>query len=204
MKNMHKKGLVALVVSACLAVTGQALADSSYGYQSSGTGGVSAKANVKVTVTVPELVVLRVGSADVIDELKLKAQATVSGAPGLITADGNNKTATWDNTATPTLASDSKSVNMFVWTNANNVKLTCSSDTGLSTINLAPKDIKVASSGDINHPGTTTECAAGTNTAIPRTKLSTATWTYSVDATALSAAYAGTATQTTTYTAANI
>lgn len=52
------------------------------------------------------------------------------------------------------------------------------------------------------HPGATTECTDSVE--IPRNKAISDTWAYSVDSTALSSAYAGTASQVTTYTAANI
>mgnify|MGYP003583965767 CR=1 FL=1 len=201
MKITTNKILAALVAGGLMAVAGSSIADSTFGYNSTGTGGVSAKANVKVTVTVPELVVLRVGSAGAtIDELKLQAAATINGAPGLITTNGNNQAATWDDLTTPTLASDSKSVQVYVWTNAKNVKLKCSSDTGLASLNLLPKDIKVDS--PTTHPGATTECTGSVD--VPRNQVVNSTWTYSVDSTALGSAYAGTASQVTTYTAANI
>ena len=200
MKMTINKILAALVASGLLAVAGSSIADSTFGYNSKGTGGGAAEANVKVTVTVPELVVLRVGSAGAaIDELRLQAAATIKGAPGLIKTDGNNQAATWDELATPTLDSDRQKIEMYVWTNAKGVQLKCSSDTGLSGLNLLPRDIQVEST---MHPGATTECTDSVE--IPRNEAISDTWAYSVDSTALSSAYAGTASQVTTYTAANI
>ncbi|TXH75926.1 MAG: hypothetical protein E6Q85_04240 [Thiothrix sp.] len=194
------KVLVSVAAAGLVAFAGSSLADSQYGYNDAGTG-VSAKAQVKVTMKVPELVILKVGSSNKVDELILNASATVKGAPGLISANGNNKTADWDSTV-PTIESNKKSVDVYVWTNAKDVKLKCESDDGLKGLNLFPKDILVKSPS--THPGTTTECPATASVDIPQSTLVTSTWEYSVDSTALQKAYSGSATQITTYTAANI
>lgn len=198
MKMTKNKILAALLAGSLMAVAGNSMADSQYGYSASAAG-VSAQAQVKVTVKVPELVVLRVGSSNAVDDLTLTAAATVNGAPGLISADGNNQVADWDG-AVPTIASDEKSVTVYVWTNAKNVELDCESDDGLLDLNLEPEDILVDSPS--THPGANTAC--GTPVAIPQSALATSEWIYSVDPAALATAYAGTATQTTTYTATNI
>jgi hypothetical protein len=193
------KVLVSVVAAGVVAFAGSSLADSQYGYNDANTG-VSAKAQVKVTVKVPELVVLRVGTSNKVDEITLTASATVASAPGSITVNANNTAANWDDSI-PTLKSDEKSVTMAVWTNAKSVKLDCSSDTGLSSLNLKPEHILVSVSST-EHPGTSTKC--GSPVDITRNTVLTSTWKYSVDATALQSAYSGSATQTTTYTAANI
>lgn len=207
MKITMNKILMALAASSVLAIAGNAMADSSYGYNSAGTG-VSAKADVKIKVSVPELVVLRVGHTSDVDTVDLTAKVAVNTAPGAITADANNvghgaaTTTAWD-AAVPTFSLTSKSLDATAWTNAKSVKLNCTSDdTELVLLNLSKAKVKVSGSGALGHPGANTAC--GTAVTITPNTLMSGTWTYSVDAADLAAATAGTGTQTTTYTAANI
>lgn len=206
MKKIVNKVLTALVSSGFMLVASHSSADSSYGYSGSAAG-VSAQAQVNIQVKVPELVVLRVGAASAVDTVVLSATATVNSAPGLISADGNNigvgadATTAWDKNI-PTFAVTSQSLDAAAWTNANNVVLSCTSDTGLSSLGLSGAKVQVSSSGSLAHPGTNTAC--GTNTSVTKNTLMTATWTYSVTPADLANAIAGTATQLTTYTAANI
>lgn len=208
MKVVTNKILVALVASGFMVSAANSLADSSYGY-SAAAAGVSAQAQVKIKVTVPELVVLRVGADSAVDTVDLTAKAMVNTAPGLISADGNNvgvgadATTAWDKNI-PTFSVTSQSLDAAAWTNAQNVFLTCTSDTGLSTLNLDSSKVKVASTGTLTHPGAATDCPSASKTSIPKNTLMTATWAYSIDAADLANAAAGNATQTTTYTAANI
>lgn len=210
MKITTNKILAALVTSSLLAVAGNSMADSSYGYSSSGVAatGISAKASVKINVTVPELILLRVGTGNVIDTVNITATPTIGGVTGALT-NGNDVgaggTTNWDGAAPNFGASaTSAAVNVYTWTNADNAKLTCavSADT-LSTINLSKTKIKVAST-TLAHPGTSTACGATDSTPITRNTLMTGTWTYSIDAADVLAAYAGTASETVTYTAARI
>ncbi|MFZ1385877.1 MAG: hypothetical protein WBP46_02875 [Thiolinea sp.] len=196
MKITTNKVLTALVTAGLMAFTGNVMADSAYGYQSSGTGAVAANASVKVKVTVPKLIILKVGSANVVDTLELNAAGVIGGTTGALVDGGASTAANWDHTA-PTFTTNDKSVDVYTWTNAASAKLTCSSDTGLSSLNLAPKDIKVTSGG--SHPGATTACGGSVD--ITRNAVMTTTWTYALDTASLAAAYPGSATQTTTYVA---
>lgn len=200
MKITTNKFLTAVVVSGLFAIAGTSIADSQYGYNSAAKG-VSAQAHVDIKVTVPELVVLRVGDAKAIDVLELSAQATVKSDPGLISADGNNVDAAWDG-AVPGFEAKDQALGAYVWTNAKGVTLKCESDDKLTAINLDSGKVNVAADGDLKHPGATTAC--GDKIDIPQNKLQTATWIYSIKPEDLANAYAGTATQRTTYTAANI
>ncbi|WP_298608963.1 hypothetical protein [uncultured Thiothrix sp.] len=210
MKITTNKILAALIASGLLGVAGNTIADSSYGYSSSGVAAssISAKASVKVNVTVPELILLRVGTGNVVDNVNITATPTVGGITGTLT-NGNDVgvggTTNWDGTA-PNFGTSATStaVNVYTWTNADNAKLTCavSADT-LNTINLTKAKIKVAST-TLAHPGTSTACGASDSTNITRNTLMTGTWTYSIDAADVLAAYAGTASETVTYTAARI
>ncbi|HPY40304.1 MAG TPA: hypothetical protein PLM98_07290 [Thiolinea sp.] len=196
MKITTTKVLTALITAGLIAFTGNVSADSAYGYQSSGTGTVTASTSLKVKVTIPKLIILKVGTANAVDTLELAAAGVIGGTTGALTSGGASTAANWDHVA-PTFTTDEKSVNAYIWTNADSATLTCSSDTGLSTLNLAPKDIKVNSGG--SHPGATTAC--GSPVSITRNTVMTTTWKYSLDTASLAAAYPGSATQTTTYVA---
>ena len=209
MKITTNKILAALVTSGLLAVAGNSMADSSYGYSSSGVAAtsISAKASVKINVTVPELILLRVGTGNVIDTVNIAATPTIGGVTNALT-NGNDVgaggTTNWDGTA-PNFGTSATSaaVNVFAWTNANSAKLTCAvSDDTLVSINLSKDKIKVKST-TFDHPGANTACGT-TSTPINRNTLMTGTWTYSIDAADVLAAYAGTASETVTYTAARI
>ena len=55
---------LALIAGACLSLLGtNALAESTYGYAPSGTGQVKANAHHNLVINVPNLILLRVGSA---------------------------------------------------------------------------------------------------------------------------------------------
>lgn len=200
MKITTNKFLAAMAVGSLLAIATNSSADSQYGYNGAAKG-VSAQAKVMIQVNVPELVILRVGDTKAIDVLKLNAQATVKSDPGLIKDDANNVAAAWDG-AVPGFAAESQKLAAYVWTNAKGVVLRCESDDKLSAINLGSSKVNVEVDGDLKHPGTTTAC--GEKIDIPPNKLQTATWVYSISSDDLANAYAGTATQTTVYTAANI
>lgn len=211
MKITTNKILTALVAGSLLAVAANSMADSSYGYNSSGvaTTSITAKASVKINVTVPELILLRVGTGNAIDNVNLTATPTIGGVTGALT-NGNDVgaggTTNWDGAAPNFGASaTSAAVNVYTWTNADSAKLTCavSADT-LSTINLSKTKIKVAST-TLAHPGgASTACGGNDPTPIDRNTLMIGTWTYSIDAADVLAAYAGTASETVTYTAARI
>lgn len=201
MKITTNKLLTILFSSGWMVVAGSSMADSQYGYNSAAKG-VSAQAHVDIKVTVPELVVLRVGDTKAIDVVELSAKATVKSDPGLISADANNVAAAWDG-AVPGFEAASQKLAAYVWTNGKGVILKCESDDKLSAINLDSGKVNVeVAEGDLKHPGATTAC--GDKIDIPQNKLQTATWVYSIKPEDLASAYAGTATQRTTYTAANI
>lgn len=200
MKITTNKFLAAMAVGSLLAIATNSSADSQYGYNGAAKG-VSAQAKVMIQVNVPELVILRVGDTKAIDVLKLNAQATVKSDPGLIKDDANNVAAAWDG-AVPGFAAESQKLAAYVWTNAKGVVLRCESDDKLSAINLGSSKVNVEVDGDLKHPGTTTACEEKID--IPPNNLQTATWVYSISSDDLANAHAGTATQTTVYTAANI
>lgn len=204
MKNLTLKP-AALLVSAALFSAGQAMADSSYGYSAAGTGTVTAEANVKVTVTVPKLILLRVGDPANIDDLAFTAAGTFTTAPATL-SDGNNQglTTGWDGVAPTFTDTPGQALTAYVWTNATGGgNLSCSTNTNFTAAsNLTAADVKVASAGDLAHPGADTSC--GTTIPFAQNTLITGTWTYSIPGTKLAEASAGEHTQTTTYTATSL
>ena len=197
-----------LQLSLISAVVGSALmfasigskADSSYGYNAAGTGSVKATANVKITVKIPLLVLLRVGSTNTtIDELIFNATPST---PTGITANGPID---WDGTAPVFVATAGTPVTLkaYGWTNAvKGAELSCTETNDFPT-GFAATDITVASAGTLIHPGANGACA-GPATPFGANTVATSDWTYGVNATALAAAPAGSYSQTITYTATTL
>ena len=200
-----------LQLSLISAVVGSALmfasigskADSSYGYNAAGTGSVKATANVKITVNIPLLVLLRVGSsAGTIDNLIFNASPS---APTGISADGDSLAIDWDGTAPVFVATAGTPVTLkaYGWTNAvKGAELSCTETNDFPT-GFAATDITVASAGTLIHPGANGACA-GPATPFGANTVATSDWTYGVNATALAAAPAGSYSQTITYTATTL
>jgi hypothetical protein len=203
------KLLAVALVSSAAALMHVAQAESTYGYNAAGTGTVSATAKAKVTVNIPKMLLLRVGTASsTVDEL------TFNGTPSIVTmptgglADGNSQAASWDGNA-PTFADvTGQTLSAFSWTNnVGGATLTCTTvaDQMFVTANgLTSADVDVLNGGanTLAHPGNTTACSSPTP--IPKNTLVSSTWTYSIKGTALAKAAAGTHKQTTTYTATTL
>lgn len=203
------KLLAVAVVSSAAALMHVAQAESTYGYNAAGTGTVSATAKAKVTVNIPKMILLRVGTAgSSTDEL------TFTGTPSIVTMPagglvaGNSQAADWDGNA-PTFADATGQIlSAFSWTNnQTGATLTCATvaDQMFETANgLTSADVEVANGGanTLAHPGANTACSG--STLIPKNTLVSSTWTYSIKGTALANASAGTHKQTTTYTATTL
>ena len=201
MKPIMKK--ISIVMLAGMLTSATAIADSTYGHNAAGTGPVSATAHAKVTVKVPLLVLLRVGSPGaVIDEL------TFTAAPTGMTTDGDSQAISWDGTAPvfTSSATPGDTLNAYGWTNApNNAELTCNvlaADAFDAASGLTSADVTVTSSGALAHPGADTTCGGATT--ITKNTLMAATWTYAVSPTALQNAAAGTHSEIITYTATTL
>lgn len=191
--------LTAVAAAAAALFSTQALhAESTYGYSDTGTGAVSATARVNVNVTIPKLIMLRVGSEGAtVDNVNI-ALAPTSGS----FANGDNQTFNWDGTAPVFAASTAAGLNAFAWTNAAGATLTgavSTPDAGTTGLSAAAILVSAGATDTLQHPGANT----GTFTTLPiaANTLLTGTWTYSVDAAAAAAATAGAFSQTVTYTA---
>lgn len=184
-------------------------AESTYGYSAAGAAGVTATARVNINVTVPTLILLRVGAATGESTLNFSATPNATAAPtsatlAALTGDTSNAAANWDGTAPTFSAPTGQTVRAYAWTNsAGGGQLGLASVVNTALTGIDPAAITVDATG-VNgampaHPANTaTNANFGTFT---RNTLHAADWTYSVDATALNAASAGTYEQVTTYTA---
>lgn len=203
-KQMKRIAVIAGAIAAL--ASGAAMAESTYGYDNTATPGVvSATANLKITVLIPKLILLRVGSAGpATDEITFTATPNVQTAPGPITVAGDSQAATWDGAA-PTfalVATPSAAVTAYLWHNNSALaQLTCSATTAFT--GLAATDVTVTSVGTLAHPGADTACGS-TVTALARNTVLTSTWTYAVTAGTLAAAPAGADSEIVTYTATTL
>lgn len=195
-----------LSVAAAMFLTSTGLqAESTYGYSAAGAPGSTATARVNVTVSVPTLVLLRVGTSGAAAQAANITVAPTPGIPGGVAAgalvNGNSQASGWDGTAPVLGATPSTAINAFAWTNsAGGGSVTGAVTTAFpGTSGLVASHIEVTSTGTLTHPGANTGTFAPTTLA--RNTLATATWTYSLSAAGLAAAAAGAHTQVVTYTA---
>lgn len=208
MKTRFK--LLASAGAAALLLTSPGLqAESTYGYSSTSATGVTATAKVNISVAIPTLILLRVGTATGVPDLDFQPIPGVTSAPtgatlAALSGDSSNTAANW-NAAAPTFtAPTAQNLTATVWTNsAGGGSLAVSSSVTSALGGLSPEAITVSATGVSGsmpaHPANTDSAAFGSN--FTRNTLHSATWAYSVDATALGNAAAGTYEQTTTYTA---
>ncbi len=191
--------LTATAAAAAALLSTQALhAESTYGYNSAGTGAVSATARVNVNVSIPKLIMLRVGSAGAsVDNVDIALTPSSS-----TFGNGDSQGFAWDGSAPTFTASTVAGLNAFAWTNASGATLTgavSTPDTGTTGLTAASILVSANAADSLQHPGANT--GGFTTQPIPANTLQTGTWTYSVDAAAAAAASAGAFSQTVTYTA---
>jgi len=106
---------------------GQAPAESQYG---SGTGTITAQAKVNLSVTVPKLILLRVGSTNTtIDTVTWASTLSIPPVP-TTPVTGNNTNVDWNGAApTVTPASTTNTLNVYAWTNAGAGTINCAMGT---------------------------------------------------------------------------
>lgn len=196
-----------VALAALLVGAGSALADSEYGYNSAGTGVLTARSNLTVRVEVPKLVLLRVGAASSVNVATITAALTGGVIPGgAAPATGVNQTTSWDGTA-PTFANaSSTAVRAYAWTNASgNTTLSKSaaafSAGGPALTDVTVSDVAVGPNG-LAHPGGTLGAAA--TTTITRNTLFSSDWTFSILGTVIDTLAAGAYTSAVTYTATTL
>ena len=194
---------LALIAGACLSLVGtNALAESTYGYNAAGTGNVTATAQVKLSVTVPKLILLRVGSANTtVDTLAWTAVPSIPATP-TAPSNGNNVGVDWDGAApTITAGTQPAALNVYAWTNATDATINCAVGTWVGTNSPANADFAVTVIGTLPHPGANLGACASTT--FPSRTLASGTWAYVLSGTPASWG-AGVHTTTVTYTASGV
>jgi hypothetical protein len=188
-----------LAAAAIAFACNNAIAESTYGYAAAGTGTVTATARVNLSVTVPKLILLRVGSANTtVDTAAWTLTASIPAAP-TVPVTGNNTAVNW-NGAAPTLATGANpgAVTVFAWTNATTPTINCSLGAWSAIGGPTNANFTVAVTGTLPHPGA--NLGACTSTSFPANTLATGTWQYALGGTPGSWS-AGVYTNTILYTA---
>lgn len=200
-----KLNALALGTALALACSGHALAESQYGYSSTGTGSVTATAKVNLSVVIPKLILLKVGSsAGTQDTVSWAASLSIPATPTIPTTTANNTVVPWDGTApTVTTTPTGNVLNVAAWTNAGSATINCSIGTWSATGGPANTSFTVTSGGTtpLPHPGANLGSCASTT--ISTNTLMSGTWTYALTGTASSWS-AGTYTNAVTYTATGV
>jgi len=204
MKNRWKAAAAAAAIA--MLAGGAAQAEGSYGYDTAGTGAVSATATVKITVTTPKLIVLRVGAPATQTSVDFALSPSIPATPTLPTTTGNSQAVTW-NGAAPTFTQNAVgAVAAYLWhNNSGDAQLTCGVTTAF-TSTLTSADVLVASgatANTLNHPGTDTACGSTINT-LARNTVWLGSWTYSLKPSVLTSTVAGADSEVVTYTATTL
>lgn len=193
-------------VATCLTLcSGAAIAESTYGYNSAGTGSVLASARVNLSVTVPKLILLKVGtSGATIDTLSWTLGYSIPATPTLPSVTGDSVAVTWNGAApTSPAMTNPAALNVSAWTNAattSTVNCAMGAWTGPAG-GPANADFTIVTTGTLTHPGLNLNACAATTFA--KNVVATGTWAYSLGGTP-SGWPAGTYTNVITYTATGI
>ncbi|TWO66168.1 hypothetical protein FN976_26720 [Caenimonas sedimenti] len=182
------------------------MAESRYGYASSGTGTVTATARVSVSVTVPKLILLRVGGSGAFAAGTDTVDWSLAAATPAGIVNGNNTVIAWDGTTAPTFTATAGTVALpaSAWTNANAGTISCQVTTAFAAGGPAATDLTVAiGGGTLAHPAGANVGAActGATTAFTSNSVRTSTWTYSLDSSNAANWRAGAYSAQITYTA---
>ncbi len=205
--EMLKNTLTPLAIAALALVSaGSALAESQYGYSSAGTGTITATAKVTLKVTVPKLILLRIGASNASVPTDDLIWATGFSIPGASTtpANGNDQLVDWSGaapTATVTPSSNNP-ITVYAWTNAATGSINCAAPTWAPAAGGPTNaDFAVTVTGTLPHPGPNLSACASTN--FPSNTVATGTWKYVLGGSPASW-QAGAYTTTVTYTAQGI
>jgi hypothetical protein len=201
MRALTPISLAAAMVALGLVAT-SVHAESTYGYNAAGTGTVTATARLNLSVAVPKLILLRVGSANTtIDTLSWAGTASIPGVP-TTPANGNSTAVNW-NAAAPTIGAGTNpaAVTATAWTNAGTGTINCSMGAWNATGGPTNANFTIASVGSLAHPGA--NLGACTSTPFTSNAVQTSSWTYSLGGTPATWT-ANTYTNQITYTATGI
>ena len=204
--KQQTKIIGALLGAALATASSVAVAESTYGYSAAGTAtGLQANARVNLSVTVPKLILLRVGSATTpVDTITWASVPSWTGSPALV--DGSNQPANW-NGAAHTFAAPTSTTNalvVYAWHNSGaNATLTFTGTPfnagGPTLANITVADTALGTGTAIAHPGANLGTAAPAN--LTTNTLYSRTWTYTLGGTPASwaaGAYSGSVTYTAT------
>lgn len=205
--NKQEKFFSAALGSVLALASGTAMAESTYGYNSAGTGTVTATARVNLSVTIPKLILLRVGSSDtatsVIDTVAWTAAFSIPGTPVTPVTTANSVSVPWTGVApTLTASSAADTLNVYAWANTlANPAISCAATVVAPTGGPTLADFTVTTTGTLPHP--TGTLAACTSTTFTKNVLASGTWKYVLGGTPTSWS-AGAYTSIVTYTASAI
>ena len=194
--------------AAAILVGGAARAESTYGYSSTGAApALTATAKLNVTVTVPKLILLRVGADNTALSTAAMTATLLGGIPGGlgVLANGSNLASAWSGAAPAWNNATSNVIRAYAWTNASGGgSVTPAVTTDFTDLNLKTK-IAIAStlvSGlGLTHPAT-----MNLTTAIPFAKNAVASsdWVFSITGADLGTTDAGALSAQMTYTATTL
>jgi len=192
-----------------LAASGASHAESQYGYDPTGTGTATASARLNITVVVPQVILLRVGSSGSgVDNLILRDE--VGGVPGGVTtiADGSNQPTGWDSTQPALTTTSSGSIQAWAWTNSSSGGAVMSAVTtefpassGLTANDVTITSAPMGTTG-LAHPGT--NAATSVPTLFPRNVVASSLWTFAVTQAIVPGRAGGSATLGMIYTAVTL
>lgn len=192
--------LLAVSIASASLAAGPALAESQYG---SGTGTITAQARVNLSVTVPKLILLRVGSTNTtIDTVTWTSTLSIPSVPTTPLASVNNTDVDWSGGApTVTTTSAANTLTVYAWTNAGASTINCSMGAWNATGGPTNANFTIVATGTLPHPGANLGACASVG--FPSNVVATGTWAYTLGGTPASWT-ANTYTNTITYTAQGI
>ncbi|MDH1703144.1 hypothetical protein [Comamonas terrigena] len=192
--------LLAVSIASVSLAAGPALAESQYG---SGTGTITAQARVNLSVTVPKLILLRVGATNAaIDTVTWTSTLSIPGVPTTPLASANNTNVDWTGAApTVTTTSAANTLTVYAWTNAGAGTINCSMGAWNATGGPLNANFTITTTGTLPHPGANLGACAAVS--FPSNVVATGTWAYALGGTPGSWT-ANTYTNTITYTAQGI
>lgn len=192
--------MLAISVAALSLAGGSAMAESQYG---SGTGTITAQAKVNLSVSVPKLILLRVGSNNTtVDTVSWTSALSIPGVPTAPLATAANTNVDWTGAApTVTTTTAAGALTVYAWTNAGAGTINCAMGAWNATGGPTNANFTVTTTGSLSHPGANLGACASTSFA--SNTVATGTWTYALGGTPASWT-ANTYTNTITYTAQGI
>ncbi|MCJ0764774.1 hypothetical protein [Variovorax terrae] len=184
-----------------LAASAPAHAESTYGYSAVGTGVVTATARVNLSVTVPKLILLKVGSSGgTIDTLSWTTGFSIPATPTTPSVTANNAPVTWNGTApTVSTSADPAALAVAAWSNSTGSTVNCAA-TAIGAGGPTLANFAVTATGTLPHPGANLGSCAATP-AIAANTLVSSNWAYALGgtpATWLAGAYSSVVTYTAT------